>query len=136
MCCEFLLESPCRDDSNRNPQHIILWVNYGNNGKILSLPYIYILIALALDESIILDVPQFPMQNIYLPCDLGRALGRSNVNASQFCCLFTDVCVTLITYRHDVKRGYLASWLFRNLRYVRFNSKYRQNRSSCVKIEK
>ena len=45
--------------------------------------YIYILIALALDESIILDVPQFPMQNIYQSCDLGRAIGRRNVNASQ-----------------------------------------------------
>ena len=45
--------------------------------------YIYILIALALDESIILDVPQFPMQNIYQSCDLGRNIGRRNVNASQ-----------------------------------------------------
>ena len=44
---------------------------------------IYILIALALDESIILDVPQFPMQNIYQSCDLGRAIGRRNVNANQ-----------------------------------------------------
>ena len=44
---------------------------------------IYILIALALDESIILDVPQFPMQNIYQSCDLGRAIGRSKVNTSQ-----------------------------------------------------
>ena len=47
------------------------------------IPYIYILIALALDESIILDVPQFPMQNIYQSCDLGRAIGWRNVNASQ-----------------------------------------------------
>ena len=44
---------------------------------------IYILIALPLDESIILDVSQFPMQNIYQSCDLGRAIGRRNVNASQ-----------------------------------------------------
>ena len=44
---------------------------------------IYILIALALDESIILDVPQFPMKNIYQSCDLGRAIRRRNVNASQ-----------------------------------------------------
>ena len=66
---------------------------------------IYILIALALDESIILDVPQFPMQNIYQSCDLGRAIGRRNVNASQLRCLFTDVCVTFVTYRYDVKRG-------------------------------
>ena len=40
-------------------------------------------IALALDESIILDVLQFPVQNIYQSCDLGRAIGRRNVNASQ-----------------------------------------------------
>ena len=43
----------------------------------------YILIALALDESIILDVLQFPMQNIYQSCDLDRAIGRRNVNAIQ-----------------------------------------------------
>ena len=49
----------------------------------LSIINIYILIALALDESIILDVPQFPMQNIYQSCDLGRAIGRRNVKASQ-----------------------------------------------------
>ena len=40
---------------------------------------IYIFIAFVLDESIILDVPQFPMKNIYQSCDLGRAIGRSNV---------------------------------------------------------
>ena len=51
--------------------------------SIFSILNIYILIALALDESIILDVPQFPMQNIYQSCDLGRAIGRRNVNASQ-----------------------------------------------------
>ena len=44
---------------------------------------IYIFIAFALDESIILDVPHFPMKNIYQSCDLGRATGRSNVNAIQ-----------------------------------------------------
>ena len=44
---------------------------------------IYILIALALDESIILDVLQFPMQKIYQSCDLGRAIGWRNVNAIQ-----------------------------------------------------
>ena len=44
---------------------------------------VYIFIAFALDESIILDVPQFPMKNIYQSCDLGRAIGRSNVNAIQ-----------------------------------------------------
>ena len=55
----------------------------GRKLALVSISYIYILIALALDESIILDVPQFPMQNIYQSCDLGRAIGRRNVNASQ-----------------------------------------------------
>ena len=66
---------------------------------------IYILIALTLDESIILDVLQFPMKNIYQSCDLGRTIGCSHVNASQKRCLFTDVCVTSVTYRYDVKGG-------------------------------
>ena len=44
---------------------------------------IYIFIAFALDESVILNVLQFTMQNIYWSCDLGRAIGRGNVNASQ-----------------------------------------------------
>ena len=44
---------------------------------------ICILIALTLDESIILNVPQFPMQNIYKSCDRGRATGWRNVNACQ-----------------------------------------------------
>ena len=30
--------------------------------------------------------------------------------------LFTDVCVTLVAYRHDVKRGSSASWLFQDPR--------------------
>ena len=64
------------------------------------------------------------MQHIYQSRDLSRAAGRSNVIASQSRCLFTDVCLTLITYHHDVKRGKLAFWLFRNLCYVRFNSTY------------
>ena len=44
---------------------------------------IYIFCALALNEIVILDAPQFPMQNIYQSYDLGRAIGRSNVNISQ-----------------------------------------------------
>ena len=44
---------------------------------------IYIFIAIALYESVILNVLQFPMQNIYQSCDLGHVIGRSNVNASQ-----------------------------------------------------
>ena len=92
-----------------------------------SVSNIYIFIAFPLDESVIIDVLQFMMKNIYKSCDLGRAIGRTNVNASQYLCLFTDVCVTLITYRHDDKRGNLAFWIFRDLRYVRFISKYPEN---------
>ena len=35
---------------------------------------------------------------------------------AQFSYLFTDVCVTLVPYRHDVKRGSSAPWLFKELR--------------------
>ena len=45
--------------------------------------YIYIFIAIALDETSILIALHFSMQNIYLSCDLGHAVGRSNVNVSQ-----------------------------------------------------
>ena len=49
----------------------------------LSLDNIYIFIAFALYESVILNVLQFPMQNIYQSCDIGRVIGGSNVNTSQ-----------------------------------------------------
>ena len=51
--------------------------------------------------------------------------GRTNVDdAIQECCLLilTGICVTLNTYRRDVKRGNLEFWLFRNFCYVSFNS--------------
>ena len=48
-----------------------------------NLSNIYIFIAFALVESVILNVLQFPMQNIYQSCDLGRTIRRSNVNVSQ-----------------------------------------------------
>ena len=44
---------------------------------------IYIFIAFALDESVIFDVLQFQMKNIYKSCDLGCPTEWSNVNASQ-----------------------------------------------------
>ena len=51
---------------------------------------ICILVALALDESIIADVLQFPMQNIYQSCDLGRANGReTSTPANNVVCLLT-----------------------------------------------
>ena len=45
--------------------------------------YIYIFFAFALNESVILDAPQFPTQNIYQSRDLSRANGRNNAIASQ-----------------------------------------------------
>ena len=44
---------------------------------------IYIFIAIVLDETSILVAVYFSMQNIYQSCDLGRGLGRSNVDVSQ-----------------------------------------------------
>ena len=44
---------------------------------------IYIFIPIALDETRILVVLHFSMQNIYQSCDLGHAVGWSNVNVSQ-----------------------------------------------------
>ena len=55
---------------------------------------------------------------------------QANVKSIQQRCLFTDVWATLNTYRHDVKRGNLAFWLFQTLRYVWFNSKYLENQPS------
>ena len=74
------------------------------------------------------------MKNIYLSCDLGRAVAGAtstsvnNViylkyiaqlltnNPWRTSYLFTDVWVTLVTYPHDVKRAISASWLFQTLR--------------------
>ena len=60
------------------------------------------------------------MKNIYQQCDVGRAVGWSNVDASQQRSLFTDVCVILVAYRHDVKHGSSASRLFQDLRQAIF----------------
>ena len=67
------------------------------------------------------------MKNIYQLCDRGRAVMWSNVGVSQLRSLFTDVCMTLVAYRHDVKRESSAPWLFQDLRYAIFNFKYKQN---------
>ena len=48
-----------------------------------SIANIYIFIANALDETIILVAVHFSMKNIYQSCDLGRVVKRSNVDASQ-----------------------------------------------------
>ena len=55
-------------------------------------------------------------KTIYQSCDLGRTDGRSNVDINQKRSLFTNVCVALVTYRHDVKRGRSGFWLFQALR--------------------
>ena len=58
----------------------------------LSILNIYIFTAFAVDKSIILDVFHFQMKNdvfhfqmknIYKSCDLGYAIGQTNVKASQ-----------------------------------------------------
>ena len=35
--------------------------------------------------------------------------------------------VTLLAYRHDVKRGSTVPWLFQDLRQAIFNFKYKEN---------
>ena len=45
--------------------------------------FYFIFIAIALDKTSILVAVYFSMQNSNQSCDLGRALGRSNVNVSQ-----------------------------------------------------
>ena len=40
-------------------------------------------LCIRLNESVVLDALQFPMQNIYQSCDLSCAIRRSNVIASQ-----------------------------------------------------
>ena len=84
--------------------------------------YIYIFIAIALDETSILVVVHFSMKNIYQSCDLGRAVGRNIVDVSQS--LFTEVCVTLVTYHHDIKYGSSVLWLFQDLRQAVQNPNY------------
>ena len=44
---------------------------------------ICIFIAIAYDETYILVAFHSSMKNIYQSCDLGRAVGRSNVDVSQ-----------------------------------------------------
>ena len=59
-------------------QHLISKIIY-----VTATIYIYIFIAIALNETSILVAVHFSMQNIYQSCDLGHAVGRSNVNVSQ-----------------------------------------------------
>ena len=76
--------------------------------------YIYIFIAIALDESIFLDVLHFPMKNIKSRDLEATPMGRATSKPIQRRCLFTRVVVTLVTYRNDVRPENLTFWLFQN----------------------
>ena len=75
---------------------------------------IYIFIAIALDESIFLDVLHFPMKNIMSRDLEATPMGEATSKPIQWRRLFTLVVVTLVAYRHDVRRGNLTFWLFQN----------------------
>ena len=66
---------------------------------------IYIFIAITLDETCILVSVHFLMKNIYLSCDLGCAVGRRTSTLAN-----NVLSVTLVMYRHDVKRARSAFW--------------------------
>ena len=74
---------------------------------------VYIFIAIALDESIFLDVLHFPMKNIE-SCDLDAVPmgGATSKQASDVVCLLDGV--TSVVYRHDVERENETFWLFQN----------------------
>ena len=78
-----------------------------------TLKYIYIFIAIALDESIFLDVLHFPMKNIKSRDLEATPMGGATSKPIQGRCLFTLFVVTLVTYRHDLRRN-LTFWLFQN----------------------
>ena len=71
------------------------------------------------------------MKNICQSCDIYHlAVDQRQRQPKYYLC--TDVCVTLVTYRHDVKHGSSASWLFQDLRYAWLCSKYPENLHSLV----
>ena len=58
-------------------------VKVGFTGQ-CSVSFLYIFIAFALDESVILDVLKFPMKNIYQSFDLGLAIcGETSARANN-----------------------------------------------------
>ena len=83
--------------------------------------YIYIFIAIARDESIFLDVLHFPMKNSNSRDLEATPMGRatSKLASDVVCLLF--VVVTLVAYRHDVRRENLTLRLFQN--YVKSDLK-------------
>ena len=75
---------------------------------------IYIFFAVTLDESIFLDVLHFPMKNIKSRDLEATPMGGATSKPTLWRCLFTLVVVTLVAYRHDVRREHLTFWLFQN----------------------
>ena len=75
---------------------------------------IYIVIAIALNESVFLDVLHFPMKNIMSRSLEATPMGGLTSKLIQWRCLFTLVDVTLAAYRHDIRREKLTFWLFQN----------------------
>ena len=73
----------------------------GGDGVCVCMKWV-VFIAIAVDVTSIFVAVHFLMKNIYQSCDRGRAV--------------KGVCVTLVAYRHDVKCGSSASWLFQDLR--------------------
>ena len=71
---------------------------------------IYIFIAIALDESVILGFLHISRKTSRNHVTVSRAYGRSYVNVSQQRYMFTHVGVTSVVYRHDVKGENLAFW--------------------------
>ena len=73
---------------------------------------IYIFIAIALDESIFLDILHFPMKNIKSrDLEVTPIGGATSKPAGEIVCLRL---LSLVAYRHDVRRENLTFWLFQN----------------------
>ena len=77
--------------------------------------YIYIFIAIALDETGILVEVHFSMENISSHVIYTVPWGKQR-QRQRTMFFVTDVCVTLVTHHHDVNPGSTASWLFQDLR--------------------
>ena len=59
------------------------------------------------------------MKNIMSRGLEAKPVGGETSNPIQLRCLFTLIVVTLVAYRHDVRRENLTFWLFQN--YVKSN---------------
>ena len=80
----------------------------------MSIHYIYIFIVIALDESIFLDVLQFPMKNI-MSRDLEATPKGGATSKTHPVTLFVYSCCRDVgRVSHDVRRESLTFWLFQN----------------------